>query len=44
VLPDWRPDPADIIAVFATRRGRTARATRFAEVLRKNLTPVPWRQ
>jgi DNA-binding transcriptional LysR family regulator len=44
VLPDWRPDPADIVAVFATRHGRTARATRFAEVLRKSLTPAPWRQ
>jgi DNA-binding transcriptional LysR family regulator len=43
VLPDWQPGSADIVALFATRQGRTARATRFIEVLRRCLTPVPWR-
>lgn len=44
ILPNWRPAPADIVALFATRRGRTARAARFVEILQRSLTPVPWRR
>jgi DNA-binding transcriptional LysR family regulator len=44
ILPNWRPPSADIVALFATRRGRTARAARFIEILQRSLTPVPWRQ
>jgi DNA-binding transcriptional LysR family regulator len=43
VLPSWRPAAADIVALFPTREGRPARATRFIEILRRSLTPVPWR-
>jgi DNA-binding transcriptional LysR family regulator len=43
ILPRWQPPSADIVALFATRKGRTARAARFIEILQASLTPVPWR-
>jgi DNA-binding transcriptional LysR family regulator len=43
ILPGWHPPSADIVALFATRKGRTARAARFIEILQSSLTPVPWR-
>lgn len=44
LLPQWRAPSADIVALFASRHGRTARSVRFVELLRARLSPPPWRQ
>ena len=43
VLPKWELPPADVVAMVGSRQGRSARATRFLAMLRKALSPAPWR-
>ncbi|MDP3736426.1 MAG: LysR family transcriptional regulator [Hyphomonadaceae bacterium] len=43
VLPGWRAPPADVIALLGERSHRAARTSRFLELLKQSLTPVPWR-
>lgn len=44
VLEDWTLPPANIVALFGARHGRSARTARFLEYLHAILTPAPWRQ
>ena len=44
VLDGWRLPAADIVALFSTRSGRSARTEMFLKHLRALLMPVPWRQ
>ncbi|MEZ5458543.1 MAG: LysR family transcriptional regulator [Steroidobacteraceae bacterium] len=44
VLPDWELPPADVVAMLAARRGRSARSQSFVTQLRTALTPPPWRR
>jgi DNA-binding transcriptional LysR family regulator len=43
VLPKWELPAADVVAMVGSRQGRSARATRFLAMLRKALSPAPWR-
>lgn len=42
VLPDWSPPDAPVVALLASRHGRTPRTRRFVEMLQAALTPAPW--
>lgn len=44
VLPDWELPAADVVAMLAARRGRSARTQSFVALLRASLTPPPWRR
>ena len=44
VLPDWELPTADVVAMLAARRGRSARSQSFVTQLRASLTPPPWRR
>jgi DNA-binding transcriptional LysR family regulator len=44
ILPSWRTPEADVTVFLAPRHARAERTTRFVEMLRKSLTPAPWRQ
>ena len=44
VLPDWELPSADVVAMLAARRGRSARSQSFVTQLRTALTPPPWRR
>ncbi len=43
LLDTYRPPPADVVAFVGSRRGRSARTSRFVQFLREALTPAPWR-
>lgn len=44
VLPAWEVPPADVVAMLGTRFGRSARTTAFLAMLRRSLSPPPWRR
>lgn len=44
VLPGWEIPAADVVAMLGTRFGRSARTTAFLAMLRKSLSPPPWRR
>jgi DNA-binding transcriptional LysR family regulator len=44
VLPSWDVPSADVVAMLGTRFGRSARTTAFLAMLRKSLSPAPWRR
>ena len=43
ILPNWEAPAADVVALFGSRHGRSARTTAFLASLRQALQPVPWR-
>lgn len=43
ILPKWRPADAPVLALLASRSGRTARTQHFIDHLRQSLNPTPWR-
>ncbi|MEO7458343.1 MAG: LysR substrate-binding domain-containing protein [Gemmatimonadaceae bacterium] len=44
LLAEYALPSADVVALVAPRRGRSARTARFLEHLRERLTPAPWRR
>jgi DNA-binding transcriptional LysR family regulator len=44
VLPEWKIDSADVVALLGSRHGRNARTTAFLTSLRRSLAPAPWRR
>lgn len=44
LLPEAPPPSADVMALVASRAGRSARVTAFIEALRHAFTRVPWRE
>ena len=44
VLPETPPPSADVMALVASRAGRSARVTAFIAALRRAFTRVPWRE
>jgi DNA-binding transcriptional LysR family regulator len=42
VLPEWKLDSADVVALLGSRQGRSARTTAFLALLRQSLAPPPW--
>ena len=43
LLPDWRPRPADVVALLPQRQERMARTRHFLAMLAASLAPAPWR-
>lgn len=43
LLPAFPAPSADVMALVASRTGRSARSVAFLEALRRALTPTPWR-
>jgi DNA-binding transcriptional LysR family regulator len=43
LLPEWRLPSADVTVLLGERNQRTARTSRFIEILKARLSPVPWR-
>lgn len=44
LLPEWRLEPAPIMALVPTRKGLSLRQRRFVETARAALDPAPWRR
>jgi DNA-binding transcriptional LysR family regulator len=44
VLPGWELPAADVVAMLGTSSRRSARTTAFLGMLRKSLSPAPWRR
>ena len=44
LLPEAPPPGADVMALVASRAGRSARVTAFIAALRQAFTRVPWRE
>jgi DNA-binding transcriptional LysR family regulator len=44
LIPEAPPPGADVMALVASRAGRSARVTAFMAALRQTFTRVPWRE